>query len=69
MPKPQATPDAAALRERKAVARRGDRLQLHLARVELVIGDLGDIDRLLVLNSALRNVLDDAAKRDAGRHP
>lgn len=41
--------------------RRGDRLQLPLARVELALGGLASIDRLLVLNQALTNVLRDGA--------
>jgi hypothetical protein len=44
-----------------AVARRGNRMQLTLARIELAMEGLIAVDRLLVLNQALTNVLQDDA--------
>jgi hypothetical protein len=72
MPKPYGsdTPETpAAGRERSATNRRGHRLMAYLARVEVAVSNLNPIDRLIVLNTALRNVLDDDAAREAGRHP
>jgi hypothetical protein len=71
MPKPRGadTPEAIAMRARNATTRRGNRLQLAVARIELTLAGFEDVDRLLVLNTALKNVLDDSAARDAGRRP
>jgi hypothetical protein len=57
------TPETEAVlqRERREVLRRGDRLMVHIARVELALADLSDIDKLLVLNTTLDNVLHDSA--------
>jgi hypothetical protein len=49
--------------KRQGILRRGDRLQVTLARTELATDGLIAVDRLLVLNAALENVLDDAAGR------
>ena len=48
-------------RERAMLNRRGDRLQMTLARIELAMDGLIAVDRLLVLNQALTNVLHDDA--------
>jgi hypothetical protein len=46
------------------IARRGDKLQVTLARIEMAMDGLIAVDRLLVLNQALSNVLyDDAGGR------
>jgi hypothetical protein len=64
------TPEAlAAGRERHAAVRRGDRLLVHIARVELALSDLPAIDQLICLNACLENVLHDDARREAGRAP
>jgi hypothetical protein len=41
--------------------RRGDKLRVMLARIELAMDGLIAVDRLLVLNTALENVLHDDA--------
>ncbi len=66
---PDTSEALAAGRERHAAVRRGDRLLVHVAKVELALGDLTEIDRLLVLNAILENALHDSAERDAGRRP
>jgi hypothetical protein len=60
--RPQDTPDDGQ-RSRRLI-QRGNRLQLSLARIELAMSGLVAVDRLLVLNQALTNVLHD----DAGGH-
>ena len=57
--RPQETPDFDGNRSAR-LTRRGNRLQLTLARVELAMGGLVPVDRLMVLNQALHNVLHDA---------
>jgi hypothetical protein len=48
----------------REITRRGNQLQMRLARIEMVLDGLIAIDRLLVLNQALENVLyDDAGGR------
>jgi hypothetical protein len=48
----------------REITRRGNQLQMRLARVEMVLDGLIAVDRLLVLNQALSNVLyDDAGGR------
>ena len=48
---------------RQDIVRRGHRMRVVLARVEMAMDGLLAVDRLLVLNAALENVLDDAAGR------
>jgi hypothetical protein len=58
--RPQEPIDYDGQRNRR-LARRGDRMQLTLARIELAMEGLIAVDRLLVLNQALTNVLHDAS--------
>jgi hypothetical protein len=58
--RPQEPIDYDGQRSRR-LARRGDRMQLTLARIELAMEGLIAVDRLLVLNQALTNVLYDAS--------
>ena len=58
--RPQDTPDDGQ-RSRARLIQRGNRLQLSLARIELAMSGLVAVDRLLVLNQALTNVLHDAS--------
>jgi hypothetical protein len=46
---------------RKGVVRRGNRMQLTFAHIELAMEGLIAVDRLLVLNQALANELQDDA--------
>jgi hypothetical protein len=48
-------------RAHRQLLRRGDRKQLTLAHIELAMSDMIAVDRLLVLNQALTNVLTDDA--------
>jgi hypothetical protein len=43
------------------IVRRGDRVLVAIARVELYVSDLDPLDRLICLNQCLRNALDDGA--------
>jgi hypothetical protein len=43
------------------ITRRGHRMQVTLAKIELAMDGLIAVDRLLVLNQALENVLHDSA--------
>ena len=52
-----------AARTRQKIVRRGHKMRVVLARVEMAMDGLIAVDRLLVLNAALENVLDDAAGR------
>jgi hypothetical protein len=45
------------------ITRRGHKMQVTLAKIELAMDGLIAVDRLLVLNQALSNVLDDAGGR------
>ena len=45
------------------IRRRGDKLQVTLAKIELAMDGLVAVDRLLVLNQALTNVLQDEGGR------
>jgi hypothetical protein len=58
--RPQEPIDYDGQRNRR-LARRGDRMQLTLARIELAMEGLIAVDRLLVPNQALTNVLHDAS--------
>jgi hypothetical protein len=64
---PDRTNEAEASRLRSATNRRADRLLVHIARVETAVGNLATVDRLIVLNTALRNALDDDVARSEGR--
>ena len=57
--RPQDEPDWDGQRSAR-ITRRGNRLQATLARIELAMGGLVPVDRLMVLNQALHNVLHDA---------
>ena len=58
-------PDARVRRDgpgaRREIVRRGDRVLVALARIELFVADLDPLDRLIALNQALRNAIDDGA--------
>jgi hypothetical protein len=47
--------------KRPDISRRGHRMQITLARIEMAMEGLIAVDRLLVLNQALENVLHDDA--------
>jgi hypothetical protein len=47
-------------RSRETV-RRGDRVRVALARIELFVSDLDPLDKLIALNQALRNAIDDGS--------
>ena len=51
------------------IIQRGDRLQMSPARIELAMSGLAAVDRLLVLNQALSNVLHDDAGRACSELP
>ena len=62
------TPARLADRAQKAAVWRGNRLLVHIARVELALGDLAEIDRLLVLNTRRKRAGGQRAARRGRRH-
>ena len=50
--------------KRNEIVRRGHKMRVVLARVELAMDGLIAVDRLLVLNAALENVLHDASVQE-----
>jgi hypothetical protein len=45
----------------KEIVRRGDRVLVALARIEMYVADLDPLDKLIALNQALRNAIDDGS--------
>jgi hypothetical protein len=54
--------EAEARAERRRMRSRANQMQRAVAAVDLAVDALSAIDRLVLLNSCLRNALDDAAR-------
>lgn len=48
-------------RRGQEIVRRGDRVLVAMARIELFVSNLDPLDRLIALNQALRNAFDDGS--------
>jgi hypothetical protein len=46
----------------KEIVRRGDLVLVALARIELFVADLDPLDKLIALNQALRNAINDGSR-------
>ena len=45
----------------REINRRGDRVRVAMARIEMFVSDLDPLDRLIALNEALKNAIHDGS--------